>query len=55
MLKGDQPGECGGGQPCGELLAGGSSPSVQGRGGGVGAGLEGLDGKEGMDKKEGRE
>ena len=55
MLKGDQPGECGDGQPGDELLAGGSSPSVLGRGGGAGAGVEGLDGMEWMDKKDGRE
>ena len=30
MLKADQPGECGDGQPGNELLAGGSSPSVLG-------------------------
>ena len=56
-LEGDQPGESGGEQLGGEQLggelhAGGSSPSVLGRGGGAGAGVEGLDG---MEKKEGRE
>ena len=35
MLKGDQPGECGDGQPGDELLAGGFSPSVLGHGGGA--------------------
>ena len=54
-LEGDQPGESGGEQLGGELHAGCSSSSVQGRSGGAGAGVEGLDGKEGMDKKEGRE
>ena len=54
-MEGDQPGESGGEQLGGKLHAGGSSPSVQGRGGGAGAGVEGLDGREGMDKKEGRE
>ena len=51
-LEGGQPGESGGEQLGGELHAGGSSPSVLGRGGGAGAGVEGLDG---MEKKEGRE
>ena len=51
-LEGYQPGESGGEQLSGELHAGGSSPSVLGRGGRAGAGVEGLDGKEGMDKKE---
>ena len=66
-LEGYQPGESGGEQLSGEQLsgeqlsgeqlsgelhAGGSSPSVLGRGGRAGAGVEGLDGKEGMDKKE---
>ena len=34
-LWGDQPGESGGGQPGGEQLAGGSSPSAQGHGDGA--------------------
>ena len=51
-LEGGQPGESGGEQLGGELHACGSYPSVLGRGGGAGAGVEGLDG---MEKKEGRE
>ena len=53
MLKGDQPGECGDGQPGDELLAGGSSPSVLGHGGGAGG--KGMDGKEGRDGREVRD
>ena len=53
MLKGDQPGECGDGQPGDELLAGGSSPSVLGHG--DGAGGKGMDGKERRDGREVRD
>ena len=45
--------ESGGGQPGGEQLSGGSSPSLQGHG--SGAGWEGMDEEEGRDGKEGRE
>ena len=51
-LRDDQPGESGGGQPGGEQLAGGSSPSGQGHG--SRAGGEGMDEKEERDGKEGR-
>ena len=49
-LREDQPGESGSGQPGGEQLAGGSSPSVLGHGGGAGG--KGMYEKEGWVGKE---